>query len=64
MIPIKYRTPKQHYYIILNDQMVGETWAVSPEKARSNFWWKNVKYENELNPRIYSPEDFDVIEVK
>lgn len=64
MKPIKgtNRPPKKHYYIILNGKQVGETWAVSPEKARANFWWKYVKGEDEMSYREYDPEDFDVIE--
>lgn len=64
MKPIKYRTPKKHYYIMLNGECMGETWAVSPEKARTNFWWKYVKEEDEYTPRDYDPEDFDVVEAK
>lgn len=62
MRPIKQSRPKHKYYIILDGQMVGESWAVSPEKARANFWWKNVKGEDEFSPRDYDPEDFDVVE--
>lgn len=56
------QNPKIHYYIILNGRFVGETWAVSPAKARNNFWWKAVKMENQYSPRDYNPEDFDVVE--
>lgn len=56
------QNPKIHYYIILNGRFVGETWAVSPAKARNNFWWKNVKCGDVYSPRDYNPEDFDVVE--
>ena len=56
------KQPKRHFYIILNGEYVGETWAVSAAKARNNFWWKNVKQENEYSPRDYNPDDFDVVE--
>ena len=62
MKPIKERKPKKHYYIILDGRAVGESWAVSPEKARANYWGKNVKYGDEYSPRDYEPDDFDVIE--
>lgn len=54
--------PKKHFYILLNGSKVGESWAVSPEKARTNFWWKCVKGEDEFSPRDYDPKDFDVVE--
>lgn len=47
---------------MLHGKPVGKTWAVSPEKARTNFWWKYIKEENEYSFREYNPEDFDVIE--
>lgn len=53
---------KKEYYIMLNGRVVGKTWAVSAEKARANYWWKNVKYGSEMTPRDYDPEDFDVVE--
>lgn len=62
MRPIKEKKPKKRFYILLDGQKIGESWAVSPEKARVNFWWKNVKYGDEYSPREYDPEDFDVIE--
>ena len=62
MQPIGNREPKKHYYVLLNGNHVGDTWTVSPEKARTNYWWKFVKECNEYNPRDYNPEDFDVVE--
>lgn len=63
MRKIKEYTPKRHYFILLNGRMVGESWAVSPEKARNNWWWRNIKNEDAYSPRDYDPEDFDVAEV-
>lgn len=54
---------KKHYYITLNGEYMGESWAVLPEKARANFWWNFVKDGDEYTPRSYDPEDFDVVEV-
>lgn len=56
------KKPKRHYYIIFNGSYVGETWAVSAEKARNNYWWKKVKQEDANSIRTYNPSDFDVIE--
>lgn len=53
---------KRKYYIILNGQHVGESWAVSPKKAINNWWWKNVKGEDEFSFRERDPEDFDAVE--
>lgn len=55
---------KKKYYIMLGGRHVGESWAVSPQKAVSNWWWKNIKGENEFSPRDYDPEDFDAVEAK
>lgn len=38
MRPIKEKKPKKRFYILLDGQKIGESWAVSPEKARANFW--------------------------
>lgn len=62
MKPIRTTKPKRHYYIMLDGDMVGESWAVSPEKAITNWWWKNVKDGNEFSPREYEPNDFDAVE--
>ena len=62
MKPITQKKPKRPYWIILNGKPVGKSWAVSPEKARTNFWWKYAKSSNEFSFREYDPEDFDVVE--
>ena len=62
MTPLKKRTPKKHYYILRNGRKVGESWAVSPRKAIANYWWKEVKGENEMSTREYDPTDFDAVE--
>lgn len=59
----KARKPKKHYYILHNGEKVGESWAVSPEKAIVNFWWKNIKGENQFSSRDYGPDDFDAVEL-
>lgn len=56
------RKPKKHYYIIHRGRCVGESWAVSPEKAIANYWWKYCKGEDEFSPRNENPDDFDAVE--
>lgn len=55
---------KKRFYILLNGNHVGESWAVSEAKAITNWWWRNVKNENVYSPRDYSPSDFTAIEVR
>lgn len=55
--------PKHHFAILLDGEFVGESWAVSPAKAINNWWWKNVKYQDEMTPRDYDPSDFDAVEI-
>ncbi len=35
---------KRLFHIIHNGHKVGETWAVSADKATTNYWWKTCKY--------------------
>lgn len=56
------KKPKKRYFILRSGCMVGETWAVSPAKARNNYWWKYVKSCDPFAPRKYEPDDFDVVE--
>lgn len=60
-LPSKHK-PKKHFYIIHKGRMAGESYAVSPEKAIANWWWKNIKQGNAFSPREYSPSDFDAVE--
>lgn len=62
MRPIQERKPKKKYYIIHDGEMVGESFAVSPEKAVTNWWWKHVKHEDEFSIRTYGPEELDAVE--
>ena len=55
------RQPKKHYYILYNDEYVGQTWAVTEAKARVNWWWDNVKYNDQFSYRAINPEDFEAI---
>lgn len=56
------KKPKKHFYILLDGEKIGESWAVSAKKAINNFWWKQVKNEDEYSQRDYDPEDFDAVE--
>lgn len=62
MKPIPERKPKKKYYIIRDGRMVGESFAVSPEKAVTNWWWKNVKHGDEFSERTYGPNSLDAVE--
>lgn len=62
MKPIVQKKSKRPYWILLHGKPVGKSWAVSPEKARANFWWKYTKGSNEFSFREYDPKDFDVVE--
>lgn len=55
------KQPKRHYYILHNDEYVGQTWAVSEAKARTNWWWDNVKFNDEFNPRTMDPDELEAI---
>ena len=52
---------KNFYYILLDDEYVGQTWAVSEAKAVTNYWWKLVKEEDPFTVRNYEPSDFEAI---
>ena len=53
---------KKKYYILRRGRQVGTSWAVSPQKAITNWWWKNVKGGDEFSYREYNPSDFDAVE--
>ena len=55
------RQSKKCYYILLDGEYMGRTWAVSEAKARNNYWWKFVKEEDPYKVREYNPEDFETI---
>ena len=52
---------KNFYYILLDDEYVGQTWAVSEEKATNNFWWNNCKGGDPFAYTDYKPSDFEAI---
>ena len=55
------RQSKKHYYILLDGDYVGQTWAVSEAKAVNNYWWKFVKEEDPFGERAYEPTDFEAV---
>lgn len=63
MKKIREYKPKKHYHILLNGRGVGESWAVSPQKAINNYWWRVVKGEDPYSVRNYEPSDFDAVEI-
>lgn len=52
---------KRHFYILLDGEYVGQTWAVSEEKAVVNYWWKYVKCGDQYSERYLNPSDFEAI---
>ena len=52
---------KKHYYILLDGEYVGQTWAVSEAKAQNNYWWKFVKEGDQFSERRWNPTDFEAI---
>ena len=52
---------KNFYYILLDGEYAGQTWAVSEAKAVTNYWWKFVKEEDPFTVRNYDPSDFEAI---
>lgn len=55
---------KHHYMVLLHGKPYAETWAVSPQKAISNAWWKYEKCEDVYNGRYdYTVDDFDAVEI-
>lgn len=54
--------PKKHFYIIRHGHCIGETYAVSQEKAVTNWWWNNIKHHDEMTPTDVRPEDLDAVE--
>jgi len=61
---MRLKKPKKHYVILHHGQPVGESWAVSPIKAINNYWWKEIKQEDEYSERYYDPAEFDAAEIK
>lgn len=46
------------FEIYYKGRKVGETTAVSADKARSNYWWKNCKHGDKFAYTEYKPSDF------
>lgn len=56
MKPVKVRFDIYHY-----GRKVGESWAVSAEKALNNFWWREIKKFDKFTQTEYKPSDFVAI---
>lgn len=54
---------KRKYAILRNGSIVGESWAVSADKAINNYWWKNDKKCNKFTQAFYYPSDYDAVEI-
>lgn len=57
------RTPKRRYAIIYEGKKVGESWAVSAEKAINNYWWINDKNRSQFTQTDIRPSDYDAVEL-
>ena len=58
---LNMKQTKRHYYIFLDGEYVGQTWAVSEKKAVTNYWWKFVKESDPFTVREYNPSDFEAV---
>lgn len=43
---------------------IGESSAVSPEKAITNIWWKQIKMCNPMTITSIRPSDLDAVEIE
>lgn len=55
------KQPKKLYYILHDDEYVGQTWAPSGDKAVTNYWWKTCKGGDPFAYTDYKPTDFDAV---
>lgn len=51
-------TKKLAFDIFHNGRKVGETTAVSADKATTNYWWKYCKLGDRFTYTEYKPSDF------
>lgn len=49
---------KRRFSIYHNGKKVGESWAVSEEKAINNYWWRECKRYDQYAYTDYRPCDF------
>lgn len=54
---------KKRYAIYHNGDLVGETWAVSPRQAVSNYFWRAVKYGNKYHYGRIELEELEAVEL-
>lgn len=53
---------KRRFLILYEGRTVGESWAVSADKAINNYWWRECKKYDQYAYTNYRPSDFDAIE--
>jgi hypothetical protein len=46
------------FEIFYKGRKVGETTAVSADKAKTNYWWNNCKHGDKFAYTEYKPSDF------
>lgn len=59
------RPEKKRKYIVFHKatgKNYGETYAVSPEKAINNVWWKYIKHRYLFTETDVRPDDLDAVE--
>lgn len=49
---------KIKFDIYYGPKKVGESWAVSADKATTNYWWRNCKGGDKFAYTDYKPSDF------
>lgn len=54
---------KKRFAILLDGEKVGESWAVSSDKAITNHWWKYDKLCNPYTRTNMSKHDYDAVEI-
>ena len=55
------RPVKRKYNIYRNGRKVGESWAVSEEKAINNYWWRECKKYDQFTYTDYRRCDFEAV---
>ena len=55
---------KNFYYIYLDDEFIGQTWARSEEEAKKNVWWKRFKNGDKYVTSAYDPSDLEALQIR
>lgn len=55
---------KNFYYIYLDDEFIGQTWARSEEEAKKNIWWKRFKNGDKYITSAYDSSDLEALQIR